>query len=238
MYHLKCDREDVSPKIVVCGDPGRTSKIADMLDNLKLVSGNRGLLTYTGKYRGERVTLSTTGMGTPSAAIVMEELVMLGAKAVIRLGTTGSISNLVSLGDVIVPNEAIPLDGTSRAYMKIGGTPFPDMEFSNSIAENARNLGLRCHRGKVCTSDTFYLEEQRDSQYWALKGALSFEMECAIIFILGKLRGFVSGAILTTTGMIGVHDRVLDNSTTYRSVEKSAVAALKTLVEYNLPNMP
>jgi DeoD family purine-nucleoside phosphorylase len=234
MYHLKCKKEDVSPRILVCGDPGRVEKVSKLLMSPRLVNGNRGLLTFTGTYKGERVTVSTTGMGAPSAAIVMEELAMLGAKTVIRVGTTGGIADRIQLGDVVVPNEAVPLDGATQAYLKYGGEPVPDMRLTSALVAKAERARLRCHIGKICTSDTFYLEEVREAQAWASKGALSFEMECSVIFTLGKLRGYMAGAILTVTGIIGANDRVLDDTIISESVEKSAVCALDTVASIDV----
>ena len=159
---------------------------------------------------------------------------MLGAKVVIRVGTTGGIVDRVQLGDVIVPNEAVPLDGATQAYLKQGGEPVPDMRLTSALASRSERAGLRCHIGKICTSDTFYLEEERESQAWASKGALSFEMECAVIFTLGKLRGYMAGAILTVTGIIGTHDRVLDDIVTLESIEKSAAVALDTVTSIDI----
>jgi purine-nucleoside phosphorylase len=226
MYHIKCAKEDIAAKVIVCGDPGRTERVAGFLEDARLVSSNRGLLTYTGEYKGEIVTISTTGMGAPSAAIVLEELAMLGAKAVIRVGTTGGISEKVMLGDVVIPNEAVPLDGATKAYMREGGLPVADAEIVKALKDKAEAIGLKCHVGMICTSDTFYLEEQRDAVMWASKGVLSFEMECSVIFVIGRLRGYRAGAILTATGVIGAHDRILDSNATAKSIERSAISSL------------
>jgi len=230
MYHLRCSKKDVAQRVLVCGDPGRVTKIAGLMERAKLVNENRGLLVYTGLYNGERVTVATTGIGAPSAAIVLEELAMLGARAVIRVGTTGGIRKDVLLGDLIVPTEAIPLDGATKAYMREGGVPKADVDIVDALRKRLEREGLRHHVGPVCTSDTFYLEEERDARKWSSKRVLSFEMECSVIFAIGSLRGYRAGAVLAVTGRIyGKGDRVLDDRTTGGSIENNIVSALDVI---------
>ncbi len=235
MHHIKCSPGEIARRVIVCGDPNRTKRASEFLDGAKLVNDNRALLTYTGSYKGVPVTISTTGMGAPSAAIVMEELAMLGAKGVVRVGTTGGIGKCVRIGDVVVPSKAIPLDGATRAYVKGRAAQLSDVAISDLLYEAAQARGLKAHRGAICTSDTFYLEEEKDAKSWAAKGILSFEMECSVIFALGKLRGYRPGAILTVTGKIeGTDDRVLNPESTANNVEKSLLCALDALSELNV----
>lgn len=235
MYHLKCSKKDIAKRVLTCGDPGRVSKIAGLLEGAKLVSSNRGLLVYTGQHKGEAVTAATTGMGAPSAAIVSEELAMLGAKALIRVGTTGAIASDVILGDIIVPTEAIPLDGATQAYMRVGGVPKADPGIVQALRERLEKSGARFHVGKICTSDTFYLEEEKDAQSWAEKGVLSFEMECSITFAIGNLRGYRAGAVLAATGKIyGEGDRVLENTKIRESIDMCIASALDVVTSFTI----
>jgi len=230
MYHLRCSKKDVAQRVLVCGDPGRATKISEYFEGAKLVNSHRGLLTYTGTYNGERVTVSTTGIGAPSAAVVLEELAILGTKAVIRVGTTGGIGKEVLLGDLIVPTEAIPLDGATKAYMREGAVPKADADIVDALRWRLEREGVRHHVGRVCTSDTFYLEEEKDAKKWSSRGVLSFEMECSVIFAIGSLRGYRAGALLAVTGRIcGKGDRVLDDRTTSKSIENSIVSALDVI---------
>lgn len=228
MYHIRCKEGDVAERVIVCGDPGRTKRVAEFLEEPRLVNDNRGLLTFTGRYKGREMTVSTTGMGTPSAAIVMEELAALGAKFVIRVGTTGGIGKDVQIGDIVVPTRAVPLDGAAKAYIRKGGRAVADRKMVRLLVRGLE--GCRYHIGPVCTSDTFYLEEEEDAKFWAEKGVLSFEMECSVIFAIGSLRGYRAAAVLTVTGKIfGKGERVLDTITTAASVERSIRVALETL---------
>lgn len=229
MYHLKCKKGDVAEKVIVCGDPRRCQGIARLMQESRLVNDNRGLLAYTGRYSGVEVSIVTHGMGAPSAAIVVEELAMLGAKEIIRVGTTGGISEMTDVGDLVIPTEAIPLDGATKAYMRAGGMPFPDGRLVDELYAQALKTGRKCHLGKVCTSDTFYLEEERDARKWSKRGALSFEMECSVIFAIGRLRKFKAAAILVVSGLIGRGARVFDDSNISDSVAFAASSALNAL---------
>jgi DeoD family purine-nucleoside phosphorylase len=228
MYHIRCAEGDIAPRVLTCGDPRRVERIAKLLDGAELVNSNRGLLVYTGIHKGKKVTVATTGMGAPSAAIVNEELAMLGAKAVIRVGTTGGIGRKVDLGDIVVPTEAIPLDGATKAYMKEGGKPLADPGIVEALVRELGEKGATCHVGRICTSDTFYLEEEKEAKRWATQGALCFEMECSVTFAIGSLRGYRAGAILVVTGRIqGCKDRVLEDE----SIEGSMSIAISTALD-------
>lgn len=230
MYHIRCRQGDIAERVLTCGDPQRVERIARLLEGAELVNSHRGLLVFTGAYNGVRITAATTGMGAPSAAIVDEELAMLGAKAIIRVGTTGGISRRVSLGDIVVPTEAIPLDGATKAYMKEGGKPLADSGVVEALVRELGERGARFHVGRICTSDTFYLEEEKEAKRWAEQGALSFEMECSVTFAIGSLRGYRSGAALVVTGRIkGDRDRVLDNESTEGSIAVAISSALDAI---------
>lgn len=231
MYHIKCRKGEIADKVIVCGDPRRSQLISGSLQECRMVNENRGLLAYTGRYEGTEVSVVTHGMGAPSAAIVVEELAMLGAREIIRVGTTGGIRKGTNIGDLIIPTEAIPLDGASKAYMKAGGRPFPDMGLTGRLFSQAQRTGKRCFLGKICTSDTFYLEEEKDAKAWSERGALGFEMECSVIFVIGSIRNFKAAAILVVSGLIGQGARVLDDSNISESVASAALSALRTLCE-------
>jgi DeoD family purine-nucleoside phosphorylase len=230
MYHIRCRAGDIAERVITCGDPGRVEKLARLMEGAELVNSHRGLLVYTGAYNGVRVTVATTGMGAPSAAIVNEELAMLGAKAIIRVGTTGAISRRVSLGDIVVPTEAIPLDGATKAYMKEGGKPLADSGIVEALVRELGERGVKCVVGRICTSDTFYLEEEIEAKKWAEQGALSFEMECSVTFAVGSIRGYRSGAVLVVTGRIqGLKDRILDTDSTEASISVAISSALEAI---------
>ncbi|MDH5807020.1 MAG: nucleoside phosphorylase [Candidatus Methanomethylicaceae archaeon] len=220
MYHIKCSKEDIAERVIVCGDPVRVKKIAEFLDRPKLVNENRCLLTFTGEYKGIAITISTTGMGAPSAAIVMEELASLGVKFVIRVGTTGGVK--LEVGDIVIPTIAIPLDGTTLAYSrKYQLDTHADVELIELLKENLRNC--KFYTGPICTCDTFYLNEN-------VEGVLSYDMESSIIFALGKIRGYRAASILVVNGKAFGNMRIVDNEEVKKSMEKCIIAALEALV--------
>lgn len=236
MYHLKCAKGDIAERAVVFGDPCRTKALSSFLDRPRLVNKNRCLLTYTGDYMGTKVTLSTTGMGTPSAAIVCEELAALGAKCIIRAGTMGSSSDKVAAGDAVIPTKAIPMDGTTMAYMdefKLHNLPCASRRITEMLGSTARSKGVKVHTGAICTSDAFYLEGKGPN----LKenGVLGFEMECSVIFTIGAIRGYEAGAILAVTGTVRGKERVLEGDEIRRVIERCALSALETAVTIELP---
>ncbi|MCX8169691.1 MAG: nucleoside phosphorylase [Candidatus Methanomethyliaceae archaeon] len=217
MYHIKCSK--VAERVIVCGDPMRTKKIAERLNNSKIVNENRCLLTFTGEYKGVEITASTTGMGAPSAAIVMEELASLGVKFVIRVGTTGGVN--IDIGDIVIPTISIPLDGTTLAYSKrYSLDTHADEEMIELLKKNLKNCKL--HIGPICTCDTFYLDER-------VEGVLSYDMESSIIFALGRIRGYRAAAVLTVNGKAFEGERIIENETVKNSLEKCINAALETL---------
>jgi len=237
MYHLKCAKGDIAERAVVFGDPCRTKALSSFLDRPSLVNRNRCLLTYTGEYMGTKLTLSTTGMGTPSAAIVCEELAALGAKCIIRAGTMGSISDKVYVGDAVIPNKAIPLDGTSHAYrerFKLDRLPVASRRIAELLRSAALSKCVMAHTGTICTSDTFYLEGEEDASHWKNKGVLGFEMECSAIFTIGEIRGYEAGAILAVTGSPHGKQRVLEGDEISMAIERCALSAMEAAVSVEL----
>ncbi|MBC7120366.1 MAG: purine-nucleoside phosphorylase [Candidatus Methanosuratus sp.] len=236
---MKCVKGDVAERVVVFGDPCRTKASASLLERSRLVSKERCLLTYTGEYMGTKLTLSTTGMGTPSAAIVCEELAALGARCIIRSGTMGSISS-VAAGDAVVPTEAIPLDGTARAYMekfRLNSMPSASRRIAEMLRSTALSKGVRTHVGPICTSDVFYLEGGIETAHWQEKGVLGFEMECSAIFAIGAARGYEGGAILAVTGSVSGEERVLGGSEVKNAIERCTLSALETATSVELPQI-
>lgn len=197
-YHLQAKPSDVAERVLVVGDPGRADLVAkELLSNTKTVNLHRGFNTYTGYYEGVRVTVSTHGIGGPSAAIVAEELRMLGAKLVVRLGTCGGLKPSVKVGDVVValgaayqPGGTLGMYAPNLCYPAVAD-PEVVLELERRVAEE----GLEVHRGLVASSDAFHAEEEM-LEVWSKLGMLAVEMECATIFAVSRIRGLKSGAAL------------------------------------------
>ncbi len=195
--HLRVRPEDVAELVVTSGDPARTEQLARMLSESKLVNTNRGLVTYSGYYGERRVTVSTHGMGGPSASIVFEELWMMGAKVIVRLGTSGGLVGELRVGDFVVPTGAGYAKGSLSSY-GLDGTilPAPDLDLQKKIVERCMLEGVMFRSGLVFSSDAFYAENRPSLDDWIKRGAVGVEMECATLFTLGRLRGFRSAALL------------------------------------------
>lgn len=195
--HLRVMPEDIAELVITSGDPARTEQLARMLSESKLVNTNRGLITYSGYYGKRRVTVSTHGMGGPSASIVFEELWMLGAKVIVRLGTSGGLVDELRVGDFVVPTGAAYAKGSLSSYGQDGELPaLPDLDLQKRLVERCTSELVVFKSGLVFSSDAFYVEDRPSLDNWIKRGALGVEMECATLFTLGRLRGFRSAALL------------------------------------------
>ena len=206
--HIHAVEGDVAPVVILPGDPGRARRCAALLDGARCYNENRGLLGFTGSYAGQLLSVQTTGMGAPSAAIVAEELAMLGARMLIRAGTAGG-GRGVGVGDLVVATASVPLDGATAAY--VGHEPYaPAASFAvvSALAKSCRARGVRFHTGLVCTNDALYAEDRDHGDRWIARGVLAFEMEASALFTVAALRGLEAGCIVVATNAAGVHERL------------------------------
>lgn len=229
LYHLKIKKKDISSRVIMPGDPGRTAYIASRyLERTTVINRYRGLDSFTGFYNGTRVSVVTSGMGAPSAGIVTEELKRLGVRIIIRTGTCGGVSRLVKPGDIVVPTGAGSLIGFKEAY-GIGEIPsVPDFQVLRSLVQRAEMSGSRFHTGPIMTSDAFF-SEKTDAGYLESKGILAMEMECAALFALGHVLGVRTGAVLLATGNINYTQQVMDTPRIRSSLDVMLEIALDTL---------
>lgn len=203
--HLHAEPGEIAPLVLLPGDPNRATFIAEaFLDRPRRYNEHRQLLGYTGSYREVPVSVQSTGMGCPSLAIVVEELVRLGAKTLIRIGTAGIIDRRVKPGELIIAIAAVPHEGTTRHYLR--GAPYaPTASFdvTRALVDAGKALGLTLHVGLVQTEDGFYATTPDDVAALAARGVLAVEMEASALFLLGKLRGVETGCVLVASNYIG-----------------------------------
>jgi len=202
--HVRTEPGRVAPYVLLPGDPGRARFVAETyLENAECTTEYRGLLGFTGRYRGAPVTVQTTGMGCPSLAIVVEELIRLGARTLIRIGTAGLIADSVEPGERIVAEAAEAGDGTTRQYL--GGIPLPPVSsFAVTTAlHDAAAAHGGAHLGLIRTEDAFYATTPADVPGLAARGILAIEMEAAALFTLGRLRGVQTGCMVVASNRIG-----------------------------------
>lgn len=208
-YHIHCRVGDVGKYCILPGDPGRCEKIAAYFDNPQKVAQNREYTVYTGTLLGQKVSVCSTGIGGPSAAIAMEELVEVGADTFIRVGTCGGIHQKVKSGDVIVATGAVRQEGTTFEYAPPEYPATPDFDVTLALVQAAKQLRLPHHAGVVQSKDSFYGQhnptrmpvfydlEHKWEAYKRL-GVLASEMEAAALFVVAAALGVQCGAVFST----------------------------------------
>jgi purine-nucleoside phosphorylase len=201
--HLRAEPGDYAEACLLPGDPLRAKYIAEtFFSDARQVNGERGLLGFTGTYAGRPVSVQTSGMGCPSAAIVIEELAMLGVKRIVRVGTCGGLQPDMKLGDLIVGISAVAADSTARHLVREPHTPTASWEVVHSAVHSAKELGKPVRVGPIVSADLFYNPD--DGQYgrWSARGILAVEMEAAVLFTLGALKGIQTGCLLTVSDLV------------------------------------
>ena len=189
--HLRAEPGDYAPLVLLPGDPGRAKMIAGLFDGgiekSRLVNEHRSLYGYTGTYNDKPVSVQTSGIGTPSFSIVMEELLMLGATRFIRTGTCGGVGRHLRTGDVVIATGAVPADGATRTYLH--GDPFApvaDFELTRALVDAARAKGLEPNPGLVQSVDVFYNPDSDYAAKMRSRGVIAVEMEAAALFTLAS----------------------------------------------------
>lgn len=196
-YHIKCRKGDVGDYVLLPGDPGRIDLIAELMDDVKEVAYNRELRTITGYYKGVKVSATSTGMGCPSTAIAVEELGHIGAKYFIRVGSTASMQEYVTPGQLIIPSGVHGLDGTTRHY--VDGDSFScvaTFDVVTALVQAAKDLKSKYSVGIVLVHDAFYNETPEFLNKWRSRNVLSVEMESSVIYAIATLRGYNAGSVL------------------------------------------
>ena len=194
-FHIRCAPGDVGRYCILPGDPGRCAAIDALFDDARLISQNRAFTVYTGSLLGEKVTVCSTGIGGPSAAIAMEELTAIGADTFVRVGTCGGIDLDVRSGDIVVATGAVRQEGTSREYAPIEFPAVADLAVANALVDAARSLGKTVHAGVVQAKDSFYgqhspgrmpvsYELLNKWDAWKRLGVKASEMESAALFVV------------------------------------------------------
>ena len=205
-YHIACAPGSVGRYCILPGDPGRVPLIAARLENARPVAQNREFTTYTGTLSGVPVSVTSTGIGGPSAAIALEELVSLGAHTFLRVGTCGGIARQVCAGDLVAALSAVRQEGTSREYAPAEYPASGDFSLLRALDDEARSRGLRCHTGVVQSKDSFYGQHSPERmpvagellakwEAWKRLGVLASEMETAALYTAAASLGVRCAAV-------------------------------------------
>ncbi len=207
--HVRSARGDVAPRVILTGDPQRAAELAARhLQGVRQTNGYRGLLGFRGERAGLAVTVQATGMGGPSTAIVVEELVRLGARAFVRLGTCGALDPSLALGDLVIASSACNLVGAARDLAGLEGhAAAPDPALLVALVQLARERepGARC--GPIASMDLFYDPRTELHPRLARLGVLALEMEASTVFTLGAIHRCPSACLLTVSDLVASRER-------------------------------
>ena len=209
-YHIRCKEGDVGRYVLLPGDPFRTDVIATYFDDAKLIAHNREHKTWTGYLDGEKVTVTSTGMGCPSAAIAVEELIKCGADTFIRVGTAGRVSDRAQdmALDGVINTAAVRDEGTTIHYVPIEFPAVADRHVVDALARASKNLGYNFIEGITQSKDSFYGQHEPDNmpasarlherwEAWKKADVLTSEMEAAAIFVISSIRGCRAASIMS-----------------------------------------
>ncbi|MCM1126071.1 MAG: uridine phosphorylase [Lachnospiraceae bacterium] len=241
-YHIQVAKGEVGRYVIMPGDPKRCVKIAQYFDNPALIADNREYITYTGTLEGVKVSVTSTGIGGPSAAIAMEELCRCGADTFIRIGTCGGMQTEVKSGDVVIATGAIRMEGTSREYAPMEFPAVADIGVTNALMRAVKEKGYPYHTGVVQCKDSFYGQHEPETkpvsyelmnkwEAWKRLGCLASEMESAALFIVASYLHVRAGSCFLVVAnqereKLGLHNPVVHDTDMAVQVAVEAVRAL------------
>ncbi|MFO3665477.1 uridine phosphorylase [Anaerococcus sp. ENR0831] len=243
-YHIGLGVEDIGKYVILPGDPKRCEKIAAHFDDAKLVGDNREYITYTGYLNGEKVSVTSTGIGGPSAAIAMQELTKIGAHTFIRVGTCGGMQKNIKSGDIVIANAAIRAEGTSKEYAPIEFPAVSTFEITSALKNASNKLDLTSHVGVVQCKDSFYGQHEPDKMpisyelenkwnAWLKMGTLASEMESAALFTVANYLNVRCGSCFLVVANQEREKAGLENPVVHDTemAIKVAVEAIRELIK-------
>lgn len=237
-HHIHLVPGDVAETVFLPGDVHRAKFIADRFDEAELVAHNRQYITYTGTYQGVPVSVTSTGIGCPALAIAVEELIKVGAKNFVRIGTCGALQPYVNLGDIVIATAAVRGDGTSREYFPLEYPAVANLYVLEALVEAAAEREVEPHVGVMRAHDSFYAESvlangdylERDRP-WIDAGVLTVENESSTLFTLTTARKCRGGTILTPVGHHLFPERVISSEAVKNAIETETLIALDAAVK-------
>lgn len=202
--HLRANKSDYASTVLLVGDPGRAENISKVLKDSKLVNKNRGLLGYTGTYKDKQISVQTTGMGCPSTAIVVEELIQLDVKRLIRIGTCGGIGKDIKPLDIIGAVAASPFDGTTRTYLNNEPhAPFATFEILKTAYDVSKTMDINVYFSGIASVDVFYNPFSDYVEKLRAKGIIAVEMETSLIYYLANRSNKQAATFLLVSDIVG-----------------------------------
>ena len=248
-YHVGIKEGDIGKYVILPGDPKRCEKIAKYFDDSYFVADNREYMTYSGYLIGEKVSVVSTGMGGPSAAIGLEEMVKCSAHTFIRVGTCGGMQVDVKSGELVIATGAVRMEGTTKEYAPIEWPAVANFDIVVALSEAAENLGIKYHRGIVECKDSFYGQHSPELSpvsyellnkwnAWLKLGCLASEMESAALFVVANALKVRVGTILLTVANQEREKLNMENEAVYNTdlAIKTAIEAMKILIKKDKEN--
>lgn len=200
-FHFTSKPDQIARYVFIPGDQRRAKRIAEAFDGAELVSAERGIMVYTGSYKGVQMTSCGTGMGGPVVAICLEELAHLGADTFIRVGSCGVFQDFQKPGDIIIASGTVRIGGAALHYLPIEFPAVPTFAVLSAIVAAAKKLEIAYEVGVGISTDAFYMPDALiNPDLLKQSGVVSIEMESDTLFIVGQHRGFRTGALYTSDG--------------------------------------
>ena len=243
-YHIGLRKGDVGKYVILPGDPKRCEKIAKHFDNAKLIADSREYVTYTGYLDGVKVSVTSTGIGGPSASIALEELVRVGADTFLRVGTCGGMQPEIMGGDLVIATGAIRMEGTSKEYAPIEFPAVANLDITNALVQAAKELNKKYHVGIVQCKDAFYGQHEPETKpvdyelinkwnAWVRLGCKASEMESAALFVVGDyLKVRVGSSFLVVANQerekLGLENPVIHDT---ESAIEITIQAIRNLIK-------
>ncbi len=241
-YHIALKKGEVGRYVLLPGDPGRVPKIAAFFDTAEEVAFNREYRTFTGTVDGIPISATSTGIGCPSAAICIEELIHCGADTFIRIGTAGGLQPEIKVGDLAITTATVREEGTTRQYVPLAYPAVADLDVTLALREAARKLGFPHHLGIGHTKDAFYSENADDLplaehcrqrwQTWQRASVLSTSMEAAALFVIASIKRVRAGEVLAVIGLTYRHEPIVAKTGVDEAI-RTAIEAVKILAAHD-----
>ncbi|HCJ95234.1 MAG TPA: purine phosphorylase [Sphaerochaeta sp.] len=233
LKHIRCAEGDIAPYVITPGDPGRVKRIVQLMDSADLLAENREYIVYTGIYKGVPLTVCSSGIGGPAASIAFEELIKLGAKVFIRVGSAGGRQKTIPIGTPVVITATYRGEGTSKAYLPPEFPAVADLDVTNALVDSLRAAAVPYRAGIGFCRDAYYIQDQQLNTLLTASGVLAAEQEAATLFIVGSYRGVKTGAVVSTDSNIWLEEQptIEEKEQLYRQGEKLVIqAALDAVV--------
>lgn len=203
-YHIALCPGDIGEYVLLPGDPARSDIAAKYLENAELKASNREHRTFTGYYKGIKISVTSTGMGCPSATIAAEELIRIGAKNLIRIGSSAALDPRVRIGDLMISVGAMKNEGTSRFYVPDSFPAVPDLELTQMLIQTAKemtkDMDVEVYTGITSSDDAFYGEIPEFLDKLRSYKVMNLDMESSALYTVAHLRGVKAATINGTSG--------------------------------------